>query len=88
MSSVSTPPILLILGAGPRIGKSVSSAFAAKGYKIALVARSLDEEASTPNQLNIKADLANPQSLSSIFTKVKVYLGLPSVVLYNGKSSS
>jgi NAD(P)-dependent dehydrogenase (short-subunit alcohol dehydrogenase family) len=81
----STTPILLILGSGPRIGKSVATAFAAKGYKIASVARSLNEEDSTPDQLNIKADLSDPSSIPSIFSKVKEALGLPTVIVYNGE---
>jgi short-subunit dehydrogenase len=85
MSSTTTTPILLLLGAGPRIGKSVATAFASKGYKIALVARSLREEESTPNQLLIKADLSDPTSMPSIFSKVKEVLGLPTVIIYNGK---
>lgn len=88
MSSTTTTPILLVIGAGPRIGKSVATAFASKGYKIALVARSLQEEYSIPNQLNIKADLSDPSSIPSIFSKVKEVLGLPTVVIYNGKASA
>ena len=84
MSATTTAPVLLLLGAGPRIGKSLASAFAAKGYKIALVARSIREDDSTPNQLNIKADLSDPSSIRSIFSKVKEVLGLPTVVVYNG----
>ena len=79
-------PVLLILGSGPRIGTSVASAFAAKGYKVALASRSIDENASTPNQLNIKADFSDFHSISSIFSKVKEQLGLPSIIVYNGKS--
>jgi NAD(P)-dependent dehydrogenase (short-subunit alcohol dehydrogenase family) len=84
MSATTTTPVLLVLGAGPRIGKSLASAFAAKGYKIALVARSICEDDSTPNQLNISADLSDPSSIPSIFSKVKEMLGLPTVIVYNG----
>ena len=84
MSATTTAPVLLLLGAGPRIGKSLASAFAAKDYNIALVARSIREDDSTPNQLNIKADLSDPSSIPSIFSKVKEVLGLPTVVVYNG----
>jgi NAD(P)-dependent dehydrogenase (short-subunit alcohol dehydrogenase family) len=85
MSATSTSPILLILGSGPRIGKTVASTFAAKGYKIALAARSVDEEASTSNKLNIKADLSDPSCIPAVFAKVKETLGPPTVIVYNGK---
>jgi NAD(P)-dependent dehydrogenase (short-subunit alcohol dehydrogenase family) len=84
MSATTTTTVLLLLGAGPRIGKSLASAFAAKGYKIALVARSIREDDSTPYQLKIKVDLSDPSSIPSIFSKVIEVLGLPTIVVYNG----
>ena len=86
--SKSSSPVLLILGAGSNVGQSVAQAFAAKGYKIALVSRSLKEEESTQDQLNISADLSDPDSIIQIFSKVKESLGLPSVVVYNGGNSA
>jgi NAD(P)-dependent dehydrogenase (short-subunit alcohol dehydrogenase family) len=86
--SKSSSPVLLILGAGSNVGQSVAKAFAAKGYKIALVSRSLKEEESTEDQLNISADLLDPDSIIPIFSKVKESLGLPSVVVYNGEISA
>ena len=41
-------PVALILGAGANVGHHVGQAFAAKGYKITLVARSLNADDSTP----------------------------------------
>lgn len=83
---MSTSPIILILGAGPNIGQAVAKTFASKGYKVALAARSLREADSTENQLNIKSDFANPDDVVNAFTRVKKELGIPSVVVYNGKS--
>lgn len=80
----SGSPVALILGAGANIGHSVGRAFAAKGYKIALVARSAKEEESTPDQLHIRGDFSDPASIVDIFTKVKAKLGSPYVVVYNG----
>jgi NAD(P)-dependent dehydrogenase (short-subunit alcohol dehydrogenase family) len=79
-------PIILILGAGPNIGQAVARTFASKGYKVALAARSLKEADSTDNQLNITCDFANPDDVVNAFTRVKQVLGIPSVVVYNGKS--
>ena len=81
-----TSPVILILGAGPNIGQAVARIFASKGYKVALAARSLREADSTDNQLNITSDFTNPDDVVNAFTKVKKVLGIPSVVVYNGKS--
>lgn len=82
MASIS--PVILILGAGGNIGHHVARAFAARGYKVALAARSLKEEESTPDRLNIRSDLSDPNSVVQAFAKVKAAFGLPSVVVYNG----
>jgi short chain dehydrogenase len=80
-------PVALILGAGANIGQHVGRAFAAKGYKIALAARSLKEADSTPDQLNITSDFSDPESVAKAFAKVEAQLGLPSVVVYNGTNT-
>ena len=80
----STSPVALILGAGANVGQNVARAFAAKGYKIALAARSLEEEDSTADQLHIRADFSDPASVVDIFAKVKAQLGSPYVVVYDG----
>lgn len=81
-------PVALILGAGTNIGHHVGRAFASKGYKIALVARSLKEEDSTPDQLNIRSDFSDPDSVVAVFAKVEAQIGRPSVVVYNGTNSA
>lgn len=82
---VGTSPVILIFGAGPNIGQAVARTFASKGYKVALAARSLKEADSTDKQLNITSDLANSNDVVNVFTKVQKVLGIPSVVVYNGK---
>ncbi|GKT50079.1 glucose 1-dehydrogenase [Colletotrichum spaethianum] len=83
-----TSPVVLILGAGPRVGLSVASVFASKGYKVAVAARSLKEADSTDNQLNIKSDFANPDEVVNAFAKVTKELGIPSVVIYNAGAAT
>ena len=77
--------VILILGSGARIGANVSRAFAAKGYKVALAARSLTEADNTSSEIHIQADFSDPKSVISAFAKTKELLGTPSVVVYNGK---
>ncbi|TPX06856.1 uncharacterized protein E0L32_002352 [Thyridium curvatum] len=84
----SGSPVALVLGAGSNIGGHVGRAFASKGYRIALAARSLREEDSTPEQLHIRADFADPACIPDIFVKVKSKLGLPSVVVYNAAAAT
>lgn len=81
----STSPVVLILGAGPNIGQHAADEFAAKGYKTALVSRSLTQNEKKDNQINIVGDLANPDSVPGIFSEVERTLGSPSVVIYNGE---
>jgi NAD(P)-dependent dehydrogenase (short-subunit alcohol dehydrogenase family) len=82
----ATSPVILILGAGPNVGSHVAKAFASKGYKVALAARKAKEADNTPDQVNIPSDLSDPNSVVNAFSKVKALLGLPSVVVYNGKN--
>lgn len=80
----SGSPVALILGAGARVGMPIGRAFAAKGYRIALAARTVKEEDSTADQLYIRSDFSDPESIADIFVKVKSQLGTPHVVVYNG----
>lgn len=88
MPATSAAPVILILGAGANIGQHVARAFASKGYKVALAARSLKEVDSNADQVNIMSDLSDPNSVANAFSKVKSSLGLPSVVVYNGEENS
>lgn len=76
--------IILIIGAGPRVGKSVASKFADNGYKVALAARSLATGMSSDGTFNIKADLSDPGSVPRAFQAVEEQWGPPNVVVYNG----
>jgi NAD(P)-dependent dehydrogenase (short-subunit alcohol dehydrogenase family) len=87
-TTMSTTPILLILGAGPNIGASLSRSFASKGYKIATTSRRGGPETNDTNNadhLSIKADLSDPSSVAGVYEKVREKWGVPSVVVYNGK---
>ena len=80
----TSSPIILILGAGPRIGASIAKAFAAKGYSVALASRKASQANSTANEIHIPTDFADPGTIAHAFTQVKESLGIPSVVVYNG----
>jgi hypothetical protein len=86
--TMTSQKVALILGSGPNIGQSVSRAFAAKGYKIALASRSVKAADNSEDQINFKVDLSDPPTVSELFAKVKETVGIPSVVVYNGTCSS
>lgn len=79
-------PVLLLFGAGAGIGSAVANSFAAKGYKIALAARSLEDGLGSDGFLRLRVDLSHPVQIHGAFTKVKEQLGIPTVVVYNGRS--
>jgi NAD(P)-dependent dehydrogenase (short-subunit alcohol dehydrogenase family) len=78
-------PIALILGAGPRIGASVTKTFISNGYKVVLVSRNGAQ--TSDGVLSLKADFAKPESIPAIFDAVKAeFHAAPSVVVYNAGS--
>jgi NAD(P)-dependent dehydrogenase (short-subunit alcohol dehydrogenase family) len=81
-------PIILILGAGPNIGQAVARTFAAKGYRVALAARSVKEADNTDNLLNISSDFSKTEDVVNAFEQTKKTFGIPSVVIYNGMPPS
>lgn len=81
-------PVLLVLGAGSGIGLSVAKAFAAKGYKVALAARSIQDGVGEDGYLRVQVDLANTEAVRTVFAKVRETLGIPTVVVYNGAYQS
>ncbi|WWD21243.1 hypothetical protein CI109_105727 [Kwoniella shandongensis] len=80
---MTTSPILLIFGAGPNSGQSVSRAFLNRGYKVALAARSVKESDNTKDQYHYPSDLTDPNSVVKAFERVNKDLGIPNVVVYN-----
>jgi NAD(P)-dependent dehydrogenase (short-subunit alcohol dehydrogenase family) len=82
---MSDQKVVLILGAGSNIGQSSATAFASKGYKVALASRSAKTDEDTADLKHFQVDLSNPSSVPELFTQLKEALGTPSVVIYNGK---
>ncbi|KAK9319051.1 hypothetical protein V1517DRAFT_297990 [Lipomyces orientalis] len=77
-------PVILILGAGPRVGASVAEKFASNGYKIAVASRSGTGTKTAKGFLSLKADFTKPDSIPALFDAVKAeFHAAPSVVVYN-----
>ena len=82
--SMSSKPIVLILGSGPRVGAAVAKQFANTGYSVAVASRKAEEGLTAEGCLSVKADLSDPSSLPAIFDAVKAeFHSAPSVVVYN-----
>ena len=77
-------PVVLILGAGPRIGASVVEKFASNGYKVAVASRSGNGTKALEGIFSLKADFTDPGSIPALFDAVKSeFHASPSVVIYN-----
>ncbi|PVI07445.1 putative short-chain dehydrogenase [Periconia macrospinosa] len=74
--------ILLLIGAGPRVGEGVAQAFLQKGYKVALASRT-QRNPDTSDQIHFTADVSKADSVADLFSRVKAKWGTPSVVVYN-----
>ncbi|KAF9882152.1 short-chain dehydrogenase [Colletotrichum karsti] len=87
-----SPPVVLILGAGSRLGAGIARAFSSADYSVAVVSRSnpsppaLDPSTS---HLRIRADLAIPSQVADAFAAVRSHFGKPPrVVVYNAATIS
>ncbi|KAJ5246454.1 hypothetical protein N7468_001437 [Penicillium chermesinum] len=75
--------VILIFGAGPRVGAGIADAFASNGYKIALASRTPNAQTDGLHRIHIPCDLSDPASVPGAFSKTRELLGVPSVVVYN-----
>ena len=78
--------VVLILGAGPNLGKNIANRFRDGGYKVAMAARGAASGRSEDGIFHIKADLSEPSNAPSVFRNVEHELGTPNIVVYNGRS--
>ncbi|KAJ6144730.1 hypothetical protein N7470_008625 [Penicillium chermesinum] len=75
--------VILIFGAGLRVGAGIADAFASNGYKIALASRTPNAQTDGLHRIHIPCDLSDPASVPGAFSKTRELLGVPSVVVYN-----
>jgi NAD(P)-dependent dehydrogenase (short-subunit alcohol dehydrogenase family) len=77
-------PVILILGAGPRVGASVAEKFFSNGYQVAIASRNGTGTKTVNGFLSLKADFTNPTSIPALFDAVTTeFHSAPSVVVYN-----
>jgi NAD(P)-dependent dehydrogenase (short-subunit alcohol dehydrogenase family) len=76
--------VVLILGAGPRVGGAVASKFASLDYSVALASRKGTGDIDSNGHLSLQADFSKPETVAPLFEEVRKRLGVaPSVVVYN-----
>ncbi len=82
---------LLLVGAGPGLGLAVACRFAAGGYRVTLVARSLDRLGELAHSLSdtgaeigtIEADASDPDRFGAGIAELYRGEGAPGVIIYN-----
>lgn len=83
-STMANHPVVLILGAGPRIGAAVAEKFASSGYDVVVASRSGTGSKTDKGYLSLKADFTKPDSIPALFDAVKTEFNtVPNVVIYN-----
>jgi NAD(P)-dependent dehydrogenase (short-subunit alcohol dehydrogenase family) len=81
---MSATQVVLILGAGPRVGISVADKFANNGYSVAIASRSGTGTKTIKGFLSLKADFTKSGSIPALFDAVETeFHAFPSVVVYN-----
>lgn len=76
--------VVLILGAGTRVGKSLAQKFAGKGFKVAVASRSINPEIAKAVHASTEVDFSTTSSVRNVFTWATSEIGIPNVVVYNG----
>ncbi|KAH8593675.1 hypothetical protein B0O99DRAFT_574935 [Bisporella sp. PMI_857] len=75
--------VVLILGAGKNVGKSLIQKFGSDGYKVAFASRTLYPELVSAAAVSVQNDFTNPSTIKSIFEKVRSEVGIPNIVIFN-----
>ncbi|KAB5584958.1 hypothetical protein GE09DRAFT_1068859 [Coniochaeta sp. 2T2.1] len=84
---MTASPVVLILGAGARVGAAVAERFANNGYKVAVVSRKGTGSINSDGYLSLKADFSKPETVPAVFEAAKTeFHAAPTVVVYNAAS--
>jgi NAD(P)-dependent dehydrogenase (short-subunit alcohol dehydrogenase family) len=95
MTQREQEPVAVIVGVGPGTGAALARRFA-KGYRVALIARSADYlrrladeiRAGGGRALEAPADVGKPAEVTSAFATIRDKLGDTTVLLYNAGSGT
>lgn len=80
-------PLAVITGVGPGTGAALVRRFSAGGYRVAMLARSVDRlqalEAELPDVLAVPCDVADPDQLAQALARIASQAGSPQVLVHN-----
>jgi short-subunit dehydrogenase len=84
-------PVIAIVGAGPGLGHEIARAFGAKGFTVALLARSADKLDALAAKLEeegieaagFTADITRPETVTAAFARVKERFGTIDVLEFS-----
>jgi NAD(P)-dependent dehydrogenase (short-subunit alcohol dehydrogenase family) len=76
---------LLVLGAGSNVGVGLAKKFAGNGFQIAIASRTINPELAKIVDASKRVKFSVSTSVKDVFAWVKAEVGVPSVVVYNGK---
>jgi NAD(P)-dependent dehydrogenase (short-subunit alcohol dehydrogenase family) len=82
------PPVAVVAGAGPGLGRALAQRFVQGGLRVALLARDSSRVQALaasigPNALAIACDLSEPVAVGAAFARVDSELGSPQCVVFN-----
>lgn len=84
--------VCLITGVGPGTGAAITERFCEAGYRVAMLARSMDRltqlESELPNAKAYECDVSDSEALSATFAQVKADLGAPDFVIHNAVNAT
>ncbi len=91
MSSSPSAPVAVVVGVGQGLGAALARRFA-RGYRVAIVARSADVIRATADDIGseggvalpITSDATIPDQVSAAYAHICSELGAPEVLIYNG----
>ena len=82
--------ICVVTGVGPGNGASISRKFAGEGYRVVMLARSVerlqDLERQIPNSVSIPTNVGDPEAVRKTFETIRKELGKVSVLVHNAGS--
>jgi len=87
---MASQPVCVVVGVGPGNGAAFARRFAAEGYAVALLARSLASTRALadtlPGSRAYACDVGDPASIAAAFAAIRTELGEPEAVIYNAGS--
>ncbi len=87
MSMPDRRPVCVVIGVGPGNGAALARRFAAEGYAVALIARTLRVSGPLAEELPaaraFTCDAGDPTALANAFAAIEKDLGPPDVLVYN-----